>query len=186
MYTAGEDGNAKQFRSLHAVQRHMVDTNQCKMVYDGNEEEYEDFYDYSAAAAAEGEQSAESQGLALATALGGLSLGPGGGSSSSGGWELAVPGSSSSSGAGAVKAIGSRELAKYYRQKPKPLDTRQSVAANLVLAQYRSLGIETVDSKKQPEGVKRAQREKQRQQRQWLNLAMRTNVNNNLPNNVPY
>ena len=25
----------------------MVDTNQCKMAYDGNEEEYEDFYDYS-------------------------------------------------------------------------------------------------------------------------------------------
>ena len=27
----------------------MVDTNQCKMVYDGVEEEYEDFYDYSPA-----------------------------------------------------------------------------------------------------------------------------------------
>ena len=29
----------------------MVDTNQCKMVYDGAEEEYEDFYDYSKALA---------------------------------------------------------------------------------------------------------------------------------------
>jgi hypothetical protein len=30
LYTAGDDANAKQFRSLHAVQRHMVDRNQCK------------------------------------------------------------------------------------------------------------------------------------------------------------
>jgi hypothetical protein len=30
LYTAGDDPNAKQFRSLHAVQRHMVDTNQCR------------------------------------------------------------------------------------------------------------------------------------------------------------
>ena len=28
------------------LQRHMVDTNQCKMAFDGCEEEYEDFYDY--------------------------------------------------------------------------------------------------------------------------------------------
>ena len=49
LYTSGLDANAKQFASLHAVQRHMVDTNQCKMAYDGVEEEYEDFYDYSKA-----------------------------------------------------------------------------------------------------------------------------------------
>ena len=27
----------------------MIDTNQCKMVYDDNEEEYEDYYDYELA-----------------------------------------------------------------------------------------------------------------------------------------
>jgi pre-60S factor REI1 len=32
LYTAGDDANAKHFRSLHAVQRHMVDTNQCRCV----------------------------------------------------------------------------------------------------------------------------------------------------------
>jgi hypothetical protein len=32
LYSAGDDPNAKQFRSLHAVQRHMVDTNQCRWV----------------------------------------------------------------------------------------------------------------------------------------------------------
>ncbi len=51
LYSSGLDANAKQFASLHAVQRHMVDTNQCKMVYEGVEEEYEDFYDYSKALA---------------------------------------------------------------------------------------------------------------------------------------
>ena len=49
MYASGLDADVKQFTSLHAAQRHMVDTNQCKMAYDGVEEEYDDFYDYSAA-----------------------------------------------------------------------------------------------------------------------------------------
>ena len=46
LYTRGDDENAKQFRSLHAVQRHMVDTNQCRMVYEDAEEEYAQFYEY--------------------------------------------------------------------------------------------------------------------------------------------
>ena len=50
-HCTGLDASAKQFASRHAVQRHMVDTNQCKMVYEGVEEEYEDFYDYSKALA---------------------------------------------------------------------------------------------------------------------------------------
>ncbi|KAF6261751.1 hypothetical protein COO60DRAFT_735122 [Scenedesmus sp. NREL 46B-D3] len=198
LHAAGEDANARQFRSLHAVQRHMVDTNQCKMLYDGNEEEYEDFYDFSAAAgnsqetaadgdaapagagAADGAEAAESRELALSTALNGLSIGGGGA-----GWELAVP-AGQGGAAAAGKMLGSREMAKYYRQKPRPLDARRSVAANLVVAQYRALGVETLGSKVPPAGEQRAQRERQRQQRQWLNLAMRTNINRNLPKNVPY
>ena len=53
LYVRGEDDKAKQFRSLHSVQRHMIDSNQCKMAYDDNEEEYEDYYDYDAATSAE-------------------------------------------------------------------------------------------------------------------------------------
>jgi hypothetical protein len=48
------------------------------------------------------------------------------------------------------------------------------------------LGVDTVGHHAPPEAIKRVQKEKQRQQRQWLNLAMRTNINNNLPKNVPY
>ena len=48
LYISGEEENPKQFASMHATQRHMVDTNQCRMAYDDNEEEYADFYDFSA------------------------------------------------------------------------------------------------------------------------------------------
>lgn len=55
--TPGDDENAKRFLSLHAVQRHMVDRNQCKMAFEDNEGEYDDFYEYgeelSAAGASE-------------------------------------------------------------------------------------------------------------------------------------
>lgn len=49
LYTAGDDEGAKRFRSLHAVQRHMVDSGRCQMCYDGNEDEYDDFYEYPCA-----------------------------------------------------------------------------------------------------------------------------------------
>lgn len=49
LYESGDDPSARTFASLHGVQRHMVDTGRCKMAYDDNEEEYEDFYDYSGA-----------------------------------------------------------------------------------------------------------------------------------------
>lgn len=61
LYVRGDDANAKQFASLHAVQRHMVDANRCKMVFEDNEEEYEDFYDWS--------KLLEEEEGALATAL---------------------------------------------------------------------------------------------------------------------
>ncbi|WIA19832.1 hypothetical protein OEZ85_005740 [Tetradesmus obliquus] len=195
LHSAGDDANAKQFRSLHAVQRHMVDTNQCRMLYDGSEDEYEDFYDYSApagdassdnaagaAAAADGSADSAQQ---LSTAMNGLNISSGSAAVSAG-WELAVPAGEGSAAAAAGKVLGSREMAKYYRQKPKPIDSRRSVAAGLVVAQYRALGVETLGSKAPPAGEQRAQRERQRQQRQWLNLAMRTNINRNLPKNVPY
>lgn len=44
--TPGDDVRAKHFSSLHAVQRHMVDRNQCKMAFEDNEDEYDDFYEY--------------------------------------------------------------------------------------------------------------------------------------------
>jgi pre-60S factor REI1 len=183
LYASGDDPNAKQFRSLHAVQRHMVDTNQCKLLYDGNEEEYAEFYDYSsqedAAAAAAAAAGADGQ---IIVNDGGFSSGP---ALSAAGYELVV-GGDSSSGSGTTKVLGSRDLARYYKQRPKPEDTRQSVVINTVLAEYRSLGIETKDTAGAPPEVKRVQRQQQRKERSRLNLAMRTNINRDLPKNVPY
>lgn len=56
--TRGEDASSKQFTTLHGVQRHMVDRNTCRLVYEDNEDEYEDFYDYAALDAKLAEQSA--------------------------------------------------------------------------------------------------------------------------------
>lgn len=41
------NGVGKSFKSLEAVQHHMIAKNHCKMLYEGNEDEYEDFYDFS-------------------------------------------------------------------------------------------------------------------------------------------
>lgn len=49
LYSRGDDTTARQFRSLHAVQRHMIDSHRCTICYDGNEDEYDDFYDYPCA-----------------------------------------------------------------------------------------------------------------------------------------
>lgn len=46
LYVSGEDASARQFPSLHAVQRHMADTGRFKMAWEDNEEEYADFYDF--------------------------------------------------------------------------------------------------------------------------------------------
>ena len=51
LYVRGDEEAGRAFPSLHAVQRHMADTGRFKLAWEGNEEEYEDFYDFDAAAA---------------------------------------------------------------------------------------------------------------------------------------
>ena len=46
LYVRGDDAGARQFSSLHAVQRHMADTGRFKMAWEDNEDEYEDFYNF--------------------------------------------------------------------------------------------------------------------------------------------
>lgn len=124
LYVRGDDANGKRFRSLHACQRHMVDTNQCRMVFEDNEDEYEDFYDYSAL---EEELKARSQ---LATIAGsGPDLG-------TGGYELLLPVGDK------TVSIGHREFAQYYKQRVKLQDSRKSAMINQMNAKYRLLGLE--------------------------------------------
>ena len=47
-----------------------------------------------------------------------------------GGYELMLPGAEGQPS----KILGTREFARYYRQRPRPADERQSVAVNTVLA----------------------------------------------------
>lgn len=132
IYSQGDDENAKQFASLHAVQRHMVDTNQCKMAYEGGEHEYSEFYDY-------GEDEDDAAGKQLITDSGPAAA------AVLGGYELMLPAGPDGQGA---KILGTREFARYYRQKHRPEDTRQSVVVNTVLCKYRALGIALQDEQR--------------------------------------
>lgn len=46
LYCSGLNPDAKQFGSLKAVQSHMIDTQRCTLLFENNEEEYEDYYDF--------------------------------------------------------------------------------------------------------------------------------------------
>ncbi|GBF90614.1 hypothetical protein Rsub_03186 [Raphidocelis subcapitata] len=201
LYTCGDDPNARQFRSLHAVQRHMVDANRCRMAYDDNEDEYAEFYDYSSqyrdgedgqdeAAAGAGGGGAAAAAAAVVRAGAGFSE-----RLTASGLEMVVGGGGGGGdgGGGGGKVLGSRWLVRYYRQRPRPAAAGPraasgapalTAAASGVVAQYRALGVETRASA--AAALKRAQRAVHRSERQRLNLAMKANKLHNLPNNVPY
>ncbi len=127
LYARGDDARGKQFRSLHAVQRHMVDTCQCKMAYDDNEEEYDEFYDYSMGEEGEGGDEGGDEGA--------LVVGGGPVAVAAAGFELVVGGGGEDGMAGG-KVLGNREFARYYRQRHRPEDERRSVVVNTMLARW--------------------------------------------------
>ncbi|KAK9867870.1 hypothetical protein WJX84_004997 [Apatococcus fuscideae] len=176
LYVRGEDDKAKQFRSLHSVQRHMIDSNQCKMAYDDNEEEYEDYYDYDAATSAE----------AASTSGGELMLGGADepAEAVNYGYELSIPADETSGAKG--KVLGSREFARFYKQRPRLDDTRHSVAVNKVLARYRSLGVALLESSGASREEKQSRTVQKKFDRLRLRNDMKSNVIRNLPQNVPY
>lgn len=47
LYTRGDDEGGKTFHSLHAVQRHMIDLGNCRVCWEGNEDEYAEWYQWS-------------------------------------------------------------------------------------------------------------------------------------------
>ncbi|KAI7838285.1 hypothetical protein COHA_007855 [Chlorella ohadii] len=177
LYESGDNPNAKQFQSLHAVQRHMVDTNKCKMAYDDNEEEYEDFYDYG------DEEGDEQMAQAGTLILGESEAGP------SASYELVLAGGGGGHGGVGTKIIGSREFARYYRQRPRLEDSRASVQAAMVQAQYRRLAVPLLEGAPSEAIV-----EKKRQKRAQLRsekMRLKYSINNydkihNLPKNVTY
>jgi len=165
--TSGFNADAKRFRSLVAVQHHMCARNECRMLYDGNEEEYEDFYDYTGGQGRDDEN--DDNQLALHPNAG-FELAPNG-------MEIIVRGKS---GKGLV--LGHRELARYYKQRKanNPLN-RASVQSVRVAKHYLLLSIPTKTTA--AEKIERfAQRKNQAEYgRNLINLNMRENVNKHLP-----
>ncbi|MEW5300267.1 MAG: hypothetical protein WDW36_003208 [Sanguina aurantia] len=177
LYVSGDNTSAKQYRSLHAVQRHMVDTQQCKMLFDDNEEEYYDYYNY------EGQDEDAEGGNQLA-------LEDGESGTAAGGFELVI-----ASNTGGTKVLGSREFARYYKQGHRHVVRLDSVVINTVLAKYRALGIMAIHGEDTRDiGTKKAATLQQNRYHNWrIKTNMGVNVNASskranikLPKNVTY
>lgn len=108
------NGKGKGFHSLEAVQGHMRDMCHCKLLYEGNEEEYTEFYDFSS----------DYQGVDPRSIQGTVQV-------SEDGTELLF-----SSG----KSVGHRSFAVYYNQRYKAPDTRDAILINKQMAEYRMIG----------------------------------------------
>ena len=109
----------KAFPSGDAAIAHMVDKSHCKIRWDSEEDidEYEDFYDFSKAV--DGDDASEG-GLTASNSKGTMEHLPSG--------ELKFTDSD-----GSVRLIGTREFRKYYKQRFKPEDTRESIGALVVM-----------------------------------------------------
>jgi len=114
------NGKGKSFQTLEAVGAHMRDLNHCKLLYEGNEDEYADFYDFSAdwqnIPQVEGQDETAQRPTVTV---------------SDDGCELIFQDG---------KTVGHRSLNVYYRQKYRPVDNRDSVIINSLMNQYRALG----------------------------------------------
>jgi pre-60S factor REI1 len=185
LYESGLNPEAKRLASLHGVQRHMVDSGKCKIIYEGNEDEYEDYYDYGDDEVNDDDEASASQQLIVppedlpswfAAAAG---------------YELAIPSQNNKGGEnGGVKILGSREFARYYKQRHRAGDFRASTAAALVVSKYNQLTVPILGDGT-VEGMRRAEQKrtlkcKQRVEKIRLAASLRRNVNDNLPKNVPY
>lgn len=188
LYESGDNPNAKQFTSLHAVQRHMIDSNRCKILFDENEDEYDDYYEFyeedtDGGMDIDGVEAKGMTGSSSSKALVQTFEVEDAAAVALGGYELAVP---SKRGHG-VRYLGTREFARYYKQKHRTGDDRSSAVAARVVAQYRNLAVPLLgDGSVGAEEKKRAQRAVQRAERMRLAASLRRNANDNLPKNVPY
>ncbi|MEW5311384.1 MAG: hypothetical protein WDW38_003105 [Sanguina aurantia] len=175
LYVSGDNTSAKQYRSLHAVQRHMVDTQQCKMLFDDNEEEYYDYYNY------EGQDEDAEGGAGFENPVRDMR----------GGEQTEKRGGSRTSS----KVLGSREFARYYKQGHRHVVRLDSVVINTVLAKYRALGIMAIHGEDTRDiGTKKAATLQQNRYHNWrIKTNMGVNVNASskranikLPKNVTY
>lgn len=126
------DERGKQFHSVEAVRKHMINKSHCKLRYgDGEgiaEEELEDFYDFSSSYKTTSTELVAHQQPSV--------------SLTSGGHELVI-----NDDDGSMKRIGSRDMARYFKQRPAPTDDRNGIMVNALVARYRSMGLATQEQK---------------------------------------
>lgn len=168
----------KPFLSLEAVRKHIIAKSHCKLRYgdggDDEEAELEEFYDYSSSYVdSDGKQLVASDDMSNTIELG------------SGGSELVI--TRRSDNATLVRALGSREFMRYYRQKPRPSRDGDVALAIALVSRYRSMGLSTVQSKEQIVRMK-VLKEMNRSgvDAMRTRIGMKSNVIRNLPKNVPY
>ncbi|KAG0623718.1 hypothetical protein M758_3G196000 [Ceratodon purpureus] len=173
------DERGKQFHSVEAVRKHMINKSHCKLRYgDGEgiaEEELEDFYDFSSSY----KTAESSQVLALHDGANPLV------SLASGGHELVIK---SGDDEGSVKRIGSRDMARYFRQRPAPTDNRNGMMVNALVARYRSMGLATQEQKWRLRNKPEEQQRKASQRAEYIRskIALKNNVIRNLPRNCEF
>lgn len=110
----------KSFRSLEAVQKHMIDKSHCKIWYENDAElEFEDFYDFTTSYPDHGEHDPEEEISGTEYSLRIENL------------EMVLPNGSK---------VGHRALRAFYRQRFKGDDTRDSAIVSKIMSQYRALG----------------------------------------------
>mmetsp|Transcript_502 Transcript_502/g.883 ORF Transcript_502/g.883 Transcript_502/m.883 type:complete len:395 (-) Transcript_502:778-1962(-) len=173
----------KTFKSGDSTRKHMVDKGHCKLAFgvghEDEEEELEDYYDYADA-------NGDCQMLATGGELGGPMA------YTTGGLELAVGINEKGEGG---HIIGSRSLARYYKQKPRPSELRDEVTANQRETRVRMLNqsqfglgswAERVTAKQVQTNHKIEYKAKIKQRACETNTYMQGNLNRNLPKNVPY
>ena len=173
------DERGKQFHSVEAVRKHMINKSHCKLRYgDGEgiaEEELEDFYDFSSSY----KTAESSQVLALHDGANPLV------SLASGGHELVIK---SGDDEGSVKRIGSRDMARYFKQRPAPTDNRNGMMVNALVARYRSMGLATQEQKWRLRNKPEEQQRKASQRAEYIRskIALKNNVIRNLPRNCEF
>ena len=107
------NGKGKHFESTDAVQAHMRALSHCKLLYENNEAEYEEFYDFST----------DYQEIDI---------------NNSSNVRISEDGSQLIFNNG--RTVGHRNLAIYYRQKFKLPESRECIIVNKLMSEYRLLG----------------------------------------------
>ncbi|KAI8087688.1 C2H2 type zinc-finger-domain-containing protein [Gilbertella persicaria] len=116
------NGKGKNMRSVDAVRKHMNDKGHCKIAYDEDDDAAElvDFYDFSSSYPQVEEQEnvdidAELEGLTAQLSLADDEM------------SLVLPNGN---------VVGHRHMKRYYDQKLKPEETRDSILINKLIGQY--------------------------------------------------